>query len=132
MRYRIRVTRVQVAERSVLAKDEEHAMDKVRTELDQPYGFFGRWQTTATEAEIVAVEPRDGVTPTVPGEGPLLMSIKDAGAHLALPYGRVYELVNAGEIDHVRVGRRTYISRASVTKFIEENTRSGYQPEYAR
>ncbi len=34
MRYRIRVTRVQVAERSVLAKDEEHAMDKVRTELD--------------------------------------------------------------------------------------------------
>ncbi len=38
MRYRIRVTRVQVAERSVLGKDEEHAMDKVRTELDQPYG----------------------------------------------------------------------------------------------
>jgi len=132
MRYRIRVTRVQVAERSVLAKDEEHAMDRVRAELDQPYGFFGRWQTAAPEAEIVAVEPREGLTPTVPGEGPLLMSIKDAAAHLGLPYGRVYELVNAGEIDHVRVGRRTYISRASVTKFIEENTRSGYQPEYAR
>ncbi len=60
------------------------------------------------------------------------MSIKDAAAHLGIPYGRVYELVNAGEIDHARVGRRTYISRVSLTKFIEENTRSGYQPEYAR
>jgi excisionase family DNA binding protein len=132
MRYRIRVTRVQVAERMVLAKDEEHAMDKLRAELDQPYGFFGRWETTATEAEIVAIEPREGLTPTIPGEGPLLMSIKDAAAHLGLPYGRLYELVNGGEIDHVRVGRRTYISRASLTKFVEENTRSGYQAEYAR
>jgi excisionase family DNA binding protein len=132
MRYRIRVTRVQVAERSVRAKDEEHAMDKVRTELDQPYGFLGQWQTTTTEAEIIAVEPREDVTPTLPGEGPLLMSIKDAAAHLGIPYGRLYELVNAGEIDHVKVGRRTYISRASLTKFIEENTRTGYQAEYAR
>jgi hypothetical protein len=66
MRYRIRVTRVQVAERSFLAKDEEHAMDKVRTELDQPYGFLGQWQTISTEAEIIAVEPREGVTPTLP------------------------------------------------------------------
>src|SRR2546428_11201119 len=113
MRYRIRVSRVQVAERSVLAKDEEHAMDKVRAELDQPYGFFGRWETTATEAEIVAIEPREGLTPTIPGEGPLLMSIKDAAAHLGLPYGRLYELVNGGAINHVRVGRRTYISPAS-------------------
>src|SRR6266487_2787294 len=104
MRYRIRVTRVQVVERSVLAKDEEHAMDRVRTELDQPYGFLGYWQTTATEAEIIAVEPRDGVAPTLPGGGPLLMSIKDAAAHLGIPYGRLYELANAGEIDHVRVG----------------------------
>jgi excisionase family DNA binding protein len=29
------------------------------------------------------------------------MSIKDAAAHLGIPYGRLYELVNAGEIDHV-------------------------------
>ena len=60
------------------------------------------------------------------------MSIKDAAAHLGLPYGRLYELVNAGEIDHVRVGRRTYISRVSLTKYIDENTRTGYQAEYAR
>ena len=127
MRYRIRITRVQAAERSVLAKDEEHAMEKVRAEMDKPYGLLGQWQTASEEAEIVAVEPRDGLTPTIPGESPLLMSIKDTATHLGVPSGRVYELVNTGEIDHVRVGRRTYISREAVSKFIETNTRSGYQ-----
>lgn len=58
------------------------------------------------------------------------MSIKDTAAHLGIPSGRVYELVNTGEIDHVRVGRRTYISRDAVTKFIETNTGSGYQGDY--
>lgn len=132
MRYRIRITRVEVAERRVLAKDEDHAMEKIRAELDKPYGLLGQWQTASTEAEIVAVEPRDGLTPTIPGEGPLLMSIKDTASHLGIPYGRVYELVNTGEIDHVRVGRRAYISRDAVTKFIETNTRSGHQGTYLR
>jgi excisionase family DNA binding protein len=59
------------------------------------------------------------------------MSIEDAATHLGIPHGRVYELVNAGEIDHVRVGRRTYLRRAALAKFIESNTRVGYQPEYA-
>lgn len=132
MRYRIRITRVQVADRSLLAKDEEHAMEKIRADLDKRYGLLGQWQTASTEAEIIAVEPLDGLTPTVPGEGPLLMSIKNAAAHLGIPPGRAYELVNAGEIDHVRVGKRTYISRAALTKFIETNTRSGYQTDYRR
>jgi excisionase family DNA binding protein len=132
MRYRIRITRVQVADRSVVAKDEEHAMEKVRAELDNHYGFLVHWQTTATEAKVTAVEPRGGMTPTLPDEGPLLMSLKQAAAHLGISYSRVYELVNGGEIDHVRIGRRTYLSRAALTKFIEANTRSGYQPEYVR
>lgn len=127
MRYRIRISRVQVADRSVLAKDEEHAMEKIRAEMDKPYGLLGQWETASTEAEIVAVEPRDGLTPTIPDEGPRLMSIKDTAAHLGVPYGRVYELVNTGEIDHVRVGRRAYVSRDAVSKFIQTNTRSGYQ-----
>ena len=58
----------------------------------------------------------------------MLMSIKDAAAHLGIPNGRVYELINAGDMDHVRVGRRTYISRASLEKFIEDNTRAGTKP----
>ncbi len=46
--------------------------------------------------------------------------------------GRLHELANAGEVDHVRVSRRAYIRRASLTEFVQENTRSGYQAEYAR
>lgn len=75
MRYRMRITRVQVADRSVLAKDEDHAMEKIRSELDKPYGLLGRWETASTEVEVIAAEPRDGLTPTIPVEGPLLMSI---------------------------------------------------------
>jgi excisionase family DNA binding protein len=60
------------------------------------------------------------------------MSIKGAAAHLGISSGRLYGLVNAGEVDHVRVGRRTYISRVSLTKLIDENTRTGYQAENAR
>jgi len=127
MRYRIRITQVHVADHSVVAKDEEHAMKKIRAELDKPYGLLGRWETASTGPEIVAHDPPEGIAPTIPGEGPLLMSMKDAAAHLGIRAGRVYELVNTGEIDHVRVGRRAYVSRAAVTKFIETNTRSGYQ-----
>jgi hypothetical protein len=113
MRYRIRLTRVQVAERSVLAKGEEHAMEKVRTELDQPHGFFGRWQTTATEAEIIAVEPREGATPTVPGEGPLLMSIKTAAGHLGIPSGRLYRTGQQGG-DRARQGGSAHVHQPCV------------------
>lgn len=45
------------------------------------------------------------------------MPIKDTATHLGVPSGRLYELVNTGEIDHVRVRRRTYISRDAVSKF---------------
>lgn len=132
MRYRMRITRVQVVDRKVAAKDEDHAMEKIRTELDRPYGLLGQWQTASTEVEVVAAEPVDGVTPTIPGEGPLLLAIKDAATYLGIRPGRLYELVNTGEIDHVRVGRRTYISRDAITRFIEINTRSGYQGAYSQ
>lgn len=42
-------------------------MEKIRADLDRPYGFLGQWQTASTEAEIVAVEPREAITPTLPG-----------------------------------------------------------------
>jgi excisionase family DNA binding protein len=64
------------------------------------------------------------LTPAIPSEGPQLVSIKDT-AYLGIPPGRIYELVNTGEIDHVRVGKRPYISRSALTKFIETHTRSG-------
>jgi hypothetical protein len=34
--------------------------------------------------------------------------------------------MSAGEIEHVRIGRRVLVARSALTKFIEVNTRSGY------
>ncbi len=60
MRYRVMVTRVQVAERHVRATDEEDAAQKVQEEFDRPYGYFGRWKTRARDGGISS---RRSVTP---------------------------------------------------------------------
>lgn len=41
MKYKVVVTRVQVAERWVRGTDKEHAAQKVQEELERPYGYFG-------------------------------------------------------------------------------------------
>lgn len=110
MRYRIRVTRAQVTERTVRATDEDAAVAKVQEELERPYGFLGRWETRASEVEVVAAEPATSSAPTIPGEGPLLLSVYDAAAHLGLSRNSMYELINAGEIEHVRLGRRRFVA----------------------
>lgn len=44
VRYKVVVTRVQVAERFVRATSEEDAAAKVQEEFDRPYGYFGSWK----------------------------------------------------------------------------------------
>jgi excisionase family DNA binding protein len=125
MKYRIRIVRAQIAERTVRATDEAAAIEKVRAELDQPYGWFGRWETTATEVEVIGEEPSvTGVSAGLDG-GPLLLSVKDAAALLGISPGRVYELVNTGEVEAVPLGRRRMISRDALNRFIEAHTQSG-------
>lgn len=126
-RYRIRLTRMQTAERSVRASDEDQALEKIQAEAARPYGLIGAWTTTTTDAEVISVEPVEGVGATAPDGTPLLLSVKDAAIHLGIPRNQLYELLNAGEMEHVRIGRRMYISRDALAKFIEGNTRSGYQ-----
>jgi hypothetical protein len=41
VRYKVVVTRMQVAERFVRATSEEDAAAKVQAEFDRPYGYFG-------------------------------------------------------------------------------------------
>ena len=43
MRYKIVVSRVQVAERHVRATTEDDTIRKVQQELERPYGFLGGW-----------------------------------------------------------------------------------------
>lgn len=117
---------MQTTEKTVNATNEEAAVKKIEEELAKPYGFLGGWQTTGTEVEIVEAVPALGesVGP-LPG-GPLLLSIKDAAKHLGISYGTLYELLNRGEVEYVRLGRRKLIGRDALNKFIEANTQTGY------
>lgn len=58
--------------------------------------------------------------------GPLLLSLKQAAEALGLSYSMVYELVNQGELEHVQVSSRKYVSRETLKEFIKENTYRGY------
>ena len=127
MKYKVVVTRVQVAERWVRATDEEHAAQKVQEEFERPYGYFGTWKTTASEVEVIEAEQTTVIRPNLLSEtGPMLLSLKDAGAALGIPYSAVYELTNKGELEHTRIGSRKYVSRESLMDFIKQNTHRGY------
>jgi excisionase family DNA binding protein len=128
MRYRVRVSRVQSAERQARAVDEEDAIRKIQEELDRPYGYLGSWQTTATYIEVLEVDPaiRTALPPV--GEGPMILPLKDAAKHLGVAYGAMYELVNAGEIEHLRLGRRMFISRDALKAFVASNSHAGRNP----
>jgi excisionase family DNA binding protein len=128
MRYKIVVSRVQTAERHVRAASEEDAIRKVQEELERPYGFFGGWTTIGTDMDIVAIEsPLGGnAPPQISQDGGFLLSVKAASKHLGLSTAAMYELINRGEIAHVKIGSRRYISRDQISVFIEANTHIGY------
>lgn len=130
MRYKIVVSRVQTAERHVRAITEEDAIRKVQQELERPYGFLGGWTTVGTDMDIVAAESvlGDSMPPQINQDGSFLLSVKAASKHLGLSTAVVYELINRGEIAHVMIGSRRYISRDQISAFIEANTHTGYHP----
>jgi excisionase family DNA binding protein len=128
MRYKIVISRVQTAERHVRATTEEDAIRKVQEELERPYGFLGGWNTVGTDMDIVAAESvlGDGVPSQINQDGGFLLSVKAAAKHLGVSISVMYELLNRGEISHVMIGSRRYISRDQISAFIEANTHTGY------
>jgi len=136
MRYTVMVTRVQVAERSVHAVDEESAARKVQEEFDRPYGYFGTWKTVSSEVEVTEKESVLSTMPhAVSKDGGMLLGLKDAGKALGVSYSTVYELVNKGDLEHVSIGSRRYIAREVLLQFIEKNTYRGFHrltPDRAR
>ena len=129
MRYLLKIIRIQSAERSVSADEEESAVQKIQAEIDKPYGFLGSWTTEAFEVEVLRAESRisgAAVDMTSDGSEPMTFSVKGAAAKLGVSQATFYELIRTGEIEHVRVGRRILISRGALEKFIEVNTRVGY------
>lgn len=128
MRYKVEVRRVQTMERWVRASDEVAALNKVRDEVSTPWGGFAQWSTVNITAEVVESQA-NGLGPVDALTGlPLLMSVADASKHLGLGRAALYELVNSGEIEHVRVGSRIYLSQEHMNRFIETNTRLGDRP----
>ncbi|WP_188742693.1 helix-turn-helix domain-containing protein [Agromyces bauzanensis] len=129
MRYRVVVTRVQIAEKWVRATDEEDAARKVQEEFAKPYSYFGNWDTKASEVEIIEAEQTTVIHPSKLSEsGPMLLSLKDAAAALGIPYSALYELTNRGDIEYTKMGSRKYIQRESLMNFIATNTHRGYYP----
>src|ERR1700674_2900226 len=122
MRSRFRIIRTQTAERSIRASDEDAAMQKVREELGQPYGFLGRWENAALEVELLSVDSGVEIQPQAVDGGPLLLSVKDAATHLGISRGLMYELLNTGEIESLRIGKRRLISRDALHRFVETNS----------
>ena len=100
MRYRFRIIRTQTAERTIRASSEEGAMD----------------------VELLGVESSVETRSVGLDGGPLLLSVKDAAAHLGISRGLMYELLNRGDIESVRIGQRRLISREAINRFIETNS----------
>jgi excisionase family DNA binding protein len=126
VRYRVIVSRVQVAERYVRAVDEQDAVRKVQEELDRPYSFIGGWRTVDTDLDVAEAEsPLSQAPGPLEEGGAMLLPLKQAAAHLGLSYSSLWQLVRGGEIDHVEIGSRRYISREALAAFIGANTRRG-------
>ena len=127
VRYKVVVTRVQVAERFVRATSEEDAAAKIQEEFDRPYGYFGSWKTTTSEVDVVEAEQTTVIGPVhLSNEGPYLLSIKDAAKALGISYSTLYQMTAQGDIEWVMIGSRKYISRESLIDFIKTNTHKGY------
>jgi hypothetical protein len=126
MRFKVAVTRVQVAERWIRAVDEEDAARKVREEFEKPYAYFGHWDTKASEIDIIEAEEITVVRPNLLDEsGPMLLSIKDAAEALGIPHRALGVLAAQGDIECTRIGTRKYVSRDAIFAFVQANTRRG-------
>ncbi len=64
------------------------------------------------------VRPR----PERDSEQPILVSVRNASATLGIGRDSCYELVRAGRLRHVAVGRRLLIPRSELEAFVERET----------
>jgi len=127
MRYKVVVTRVQVAERWIRATDEEAAACIIQEEFEKPYAYFGHWETIGSEVEIVEAEQATVIRPNLLDEsGPMLLTIKDAADALGIQHRSLGELARRGDIACTRIGTRKYVSREALISFVKTNTAHGY------
>ena len=120
MQYKFRITRVEQAERWITATDEEAAAAKLRTELAQPYSFFGAWRTVDTQLEIIeSKKPNDARQSWAAADAALLLSIAEAAEKLGVPVTTMRKMVANDEIPSREIGKRRFIYRDDLQKFAE-------------
>lgn len=124
MRFKVVVTKVEVAELWVRATNEEAAEQKVKEELRTTWAYAGHWERKATQVDVIESESESsGHTSQTPEpSGPMLLKLKDAAAELGISYGTLHALMKEGGIEYTQVGASKFISRASLAAFIEANT----------
>ena len=96
-------------------------MQKLREELDQPYGFSGRSEPAAgvsCSAWTATSERPQGVNRTA-----LAVGERRSGPSRHLR-GLMYEMLDRDEIEF-RIGKRRLISRETLDRFVETNSRAG-------
>ena len=124
MRFKVVVTKVEVAELWVRATEEETAAQKVKEELKTTWADAGHWERKATEVDVIESETESlsRTAQTIEPSGPMLLKLKDAAAELGISYGTLHALMKEGGIEYTKVGSGKYISRASLSAFIDANT----------
>jgi len=55
----------------------------------------------------------------MPNPQPIAYSVNDAAAVSSIGRTRLYELINQGKLDVVKIGRRTLVKAASLHRLIE-------------
>lgn len=124
MKYRFRVTRVEVVERTIQARSEEDAERKVRDELRVSWAFAGSWNTVHLEVEILEAIPKvpprpvEGVAgdEAVDDDGPLVLTMKDAGKLVGVDYRTIRAGIESGTIPTVQLGNRRMVPRAGLLR----------------
>ena len=73
----------------------------------------------------VATEPQSGVRDQLEWStaGPMLLRIPEVAAELRLGRSSVYQLIQAGELPVVRIGRAVRVSRADLEAWVDERRR---------
>ena len=51
---------------------------------------------------------------------PLLLSVREVAFELGLSRRRIYQLINSGELDHVRIGKANQVPSAAVRRLAGE------------
>ena len=82
-------------------------------------------QTTFVQADATAIDSASKPTISI---DPVLLSIPAACATLSIGRTLLYELINAGELEVIHIGRASCIRRAAIEAFVERRMRPVRKP----